>query len=111
MAHGTLRIHPTLGKPQKSSFLSGPATKRGVPLRKKDFFFNVRKKVPMATKPMGGGGLKALVAGPLRKELFLRLPLHQSVGFREYLEFSALPFFAIKIRKRREKMVWDDYIC
>ena len=31
------------------------------------------KKVPMATKPKGGG-VKALVAGPLRKELFLRLP-------------------------------------
>ena len=28
----------------------------------------------MATKPRGGG-LKALVAGPLKKELFLRLPL------------------------------------
>ena len=37
----------------------------GVPLRKKELF-NVRKKVPMATKPRGGG-LKALVAGPLRK--------------------------------------------
>ena len=31
------------------------------------------KKVPMATKPRGGG-VKALVVGPLRKELFLRLP-------------------------------------
>ena len=30
------------------------------------------KKVPMATKPRGEGG--ALVAGPLRKELFLQLP-------------------------------------
>ena len=28
----------------------------------------------MAAKP-GGGGLRAIVAGPLRKELFLRLPL------------------------------------
>ena len=28
----------------------------------------------MATKPKGGGMLKALVTGPLRKELFLRLP-------------------------------------
>ena len=31
---------------------------------------NVRKKVPLATKLRGGGGLKALVAGPLRTELF-----------------------------------------
>ena len=31
------------------------------------------KKVPMTTKPMGGG--EALVVGPLKKEFFLRLPL------------------------------------
>ena len=47
-----------------------------MPLRKKELFFNVRKKVPMATKP--GGGAKALVAGPQRKELFCGFPL-QSV--------------------------------
>ena len=35
--------------------------------------FNVKKKVPMATKPRGGG-LKASVAGPLRKELFCGFP-------------------------------------
>ena len=43
----------------------------GVPLRKKRTFkfFNVRKKVPMATKLRGGAkGLSA--AGPLIKELF-----------------------------------------
>ena len=34
--------------------------------KKKITFFNVGKKVPKATKPRGGG-LKALVAGPLRK--------------------------------------------
>ena len=55
-----------LGKPQKkSSVLSGPATKEGwgwgggvkaLPLRKKDFFLNVRKKVPMATKPRWAKG-------------------------------------------------------
>ena len=54
---------------KKSSFLSGRATKRGggktgVPL---ELFFNVRKKVPMATN--------ALVAGPLRKELFFAASL------------------------------------
>ena len=44
------------GKPQKkSSFLSGQATKRGGELngcatKEKVTFFNVRKKVPMATK-------------------------------------------------------------
>ena len=48
----------------------------GCTTKEKITFFNVRKKVPMATKPRGGGGLKALVAGPLRKEpSFLRLPL------------------------------------
>ena len=31
------------------------------------------EKIPMATKPKGGG--EALVARPLRKELFFRLPL------------------------------------
>ena len=37
-----------------------------MPLRKKElFFFNVRKKVPIATKPRAGG----LVADPLRKGL------------------------------------------
>ena len=36
--------------------------------KKKDKKFNVRKKVPMDTKPMGGGRIKALVAGPLRKK-------------------------------------------
>ena len=44
----------------KKSFLSGKADKRaggelGVPLRKKELFFNVRKNIPMATKPGGGG--------------------------------------------------------
>ena len=46
-----------------------------MPLRKKKLFFYVRKKVPMATKPRGGGSLKALVAGPLRKELFFAASL------------------------------------
>ena len=41
----------------------------GVPLRKKKLFSNVREKVLMDTKP-GGGGLKALVVGPLRKDFF-----------------------------------------
>ena len=42
----------------------------GVPLREKELF-NVRKKVPMATKPRGGG----VKAGPLKKKnFFLRLP-------------------------------------
>ena len=65
-------IQNNLGKPRKSVFLSGPATKkgggaRGVPLRKKDLFFykffvkirfrlfkdeKERKKVPMATKSL-----------------------------------------------------------
>ena len=34
-------------------------------------------KVPMATKPRGEGGLKALVAGPLREELFFAASLGQ----------------------------------
>ena len=48
-----------------------------MPLRKKNFC-NVREKVSMATKP-GGEGLKALVAGPLRKELnFAASPTDQN---------------------------------
>ena len=34
------------------------------------------KKFLMTTKPEGGG-VKALVVGPLKKELFLRLPLYR----------------------------------
>ena len=56
-----------LRKPQKNYFLS---TKRGWGLngcatKINRTFFTERKKVPMATKPRRG--LKALVAGPLRK--------------------------------------------
>ena len=39
-----------------------------MPLRKNERFFNVRKKVAMAAKP--GVGVKVLVFGLLRKELF-----------------------------------------
>ena len=39
-----------------------------MPLRKKEPFL-MKRKVLISTKPRGGG-LKALVAGPLRKELF-----------------------------------------
>ena len=59
---------------KKSFVLSGRATKRegglnGCATKEKRLFFNVKKKVPMATKPRGGG-LKAIVAGPLKKTLF-----------------------------------------
>ena len=71
----------TKGSRKKSSFLRGPATKRGEGLNgcatkeKRTFFFNVREKVPMATKSKPrGGGLKAFMEGPLRKEPFLWLP-------------------------------------
>ena len=70
-----------LGQPRKkSSFLSDRATKRrrglnGCATKKTRFFFNGRKKVPLATKPRGGEA-KALVTGQLRKiTFFLRLPL------------------------------------
>ena len=61
---------------KKSSFLSGRTTKKGGGLngcatKEKRTFFNVRKKIPLATKPRP----KTLVDGPLRKDLFLRLPL------------------------------------
>ena len=57
------KLYQISGKPQKKrgGGLCGCATKE-----KKNFFLNVRKKVPMTTKPRGGG-LKALVAGPLKK--------------------------------------------
>ena len=50
-----------------------------MPLRKKTTFFNVRKKVPKATKL----GLKALVAGPLRKELLI-----YAASLRKYPHFQ-----------------------
>ena len=68
---------------KKILFFSGPTTKRGGgrarPLRKKELFYifflfvAVEKKFLMTTKPRGG--VKALVVGSLKKELFLRLPL------------------------------------
>ena len=65
---------PIIGKGsrKKSSFLSGQATKRGegglngCAIKEKRTFSNVREKVPMTTISRGGG-LKALVAGLLRK--------------------------------------------
>ena len=68
---------------KKSSFPSGRATKRGgqgglngCANKENRFFFNVRKTVTMSIKPRGkGGGLKALVAGPLSKELFFAASL------------------------------------
>ena len=33
------------------------------------------KKVPMAIEPEGGGGVKALIARPLREELFFAASL------------------------------------
>ena len=53
--------------PLRGGGLNGCAIKEKIP------FFNVRKKNPMATKP-GGGGLKAKVAGPLRKDFFAGKP-------------------------------------
>ena len=64
-----------LGKPQKKFIflVAGPLREGGGAKRLCcELFFNVRKKVPMATRTRGA---KALVAGPLGKELFLRLPL------------------------------------
>ena len=59
----------------KSSFFSGPATQRGRvrdwPLRKNNFFFEIW---PLSSR--GGGGSKALVAGPLKENFLLRLPLY-----------------------------------
>ena len=51
-----VRFLRILGSRKKSSFLINRATKRGGGLngcasKEKSFFFNVRKKVPMATKP------------------------------------------------------------
>ena len=59
--------------------ISGRATKRGLNGRatkgkKSFFFFNVRKKV-LLWPLIRGGGLKAVVAGPLRKELFCGFPI------------------------------------
>ena len=56
-----------LGKPKKGSFFSGPAIKRG---EGKYLFLKLEKK--KSTK-VGGGG-KALVAGPLKKDPFFGFP-------------------------------------
>ena len=68
---------------KKSSFLSGPLRGgggyTGVPLRKKErFFLNARKKVPMATKPRGGGvGAKCLSGRETKKIIFFAASLIQ----------------------------------
>ena len=46
----------------------------------------------MATKPRGGGGGKALVAGPLRKELFFRLPEVKELSIVYDVSSSPQPF-------------------
>ena len=67
------------GSRKKVLFFNGQSKEagvRGCPLRKKDFFECLNKIVVvlLTTKPRGGG-LKALVDCPLKKELYLRLPL------------------------------------
>ena len=60
-----------VGKPQKKVIflvagpLRGGGRLNGCATKEKRTFFSVRKKVPVATKPRGGG-LNALVAGLLR---------------------------------------------
>ena len=60
-------------KPQKKSFFSNPATKskgKGRATKKKNFLKLEKIKGSeknVATKFEGGGGVKAFVAGPLRK--------------------------------------------
>ena len=44
----------------------------------------------MATKPRGGGGLKALVAGPLRKELFFVASLTGYVHVEVSMRYSTV---------------------
>ena len=55
-------------------------------------YFMTKKKIPMAIKPEGkGGGGKALMARPLREELFLWLPkgrLKKKCCLFVYLSFS-----------------------
>ena len=41
-----------------------------MPLRKKELVFNVRKKVPIATKPRGWGGAKGLSGRATKKKTF-----------------------------------------
>ena len=65
-----------MGSRKKRSFLSGRATKRGgglnvcVTEREKKTFVNVRKKVPMATKPGPGGGAIGLSGRATKKITF-----------------------------------------
>ena len=45
-----------LGKPHKKVLFLVAGPLNGCATKEKGTFFNVRKKVPMATKPRGGGG-------------------------------------------------------
>ena len=76
-----LNIFPIMpkGSRRKVLFLvAGPLTGGGglnrCATKEKRKFFNVRKEVLMSNKPRVEG-LKALVAGPLKKELFLAASL------------------------------------
>ena len=51
------------------------------------------KNVPLATQQGGGEGLKALVAGPLRKKLFMRLPKGNNDNSRSILELADVAFY------------------
>ena len=82
-------LSPSLGKPQKSSYLNGRAIKRGGwgragPLRKKGLFFGTFfSNVPKFQRLLssrGGGGL-GLNGRPLREELFFAASL-SFLGFR-----------------------------
>ena len=54
-----------------------------MPLRKEDFFFNVRKNVHMATKP-GGGGLKGLSGRATKKRTFFVASLREYITILQY---------------------------
>ena len=69
-------MYPIREATKKVSFFSGPATKRGggkgLATKKYNFFLKLEEKKKKARKGWGLG--KALMAVPLRRDLFLRLP-------------------------------------
>ena len=63
-------------------FVLGKPQKKGLATKKKRTFFEALSKIPKKNPPREGGGGKALVAGPLKKELFY------AAFIREHVEQS-----------------------
>ena len=74
-----------------------------MPLRKRKLFFNLRKKVPMGTKPRGRGA-KGLSDRATKKRIFFAASLSKKIhrqgygseGFYERIQINCIHIYSIK---------------